>query len=114
MINIDYIMTEDNFLIKLEGHAGYDKPGKDIVCAAVSSLFQSLRDHVIHLHSEKAFEQLTTWEKAGAAYLCVGNFNNAMDKYAIKQLFEMVINAYINLSHDYPNNIKLVPYREKI
>lgn len=37
MINIK--VNDSDLSIRAEGHAGYDKKGKDIVCAAVSILF---------------------------------------------------------------------------
>lgn len=41
MINIT--ITKDNALdIKIQGHAGYAQKGSDIICAAISVLYQSL------------------------------------------------------------------------
>lgn len=31
--------------LEISGHAGYAQPGKDIVCAAVSALYETLRAH---------------------------------------------------------------------
>lgn len=43
MINILLISKNDNFTkLKVFGHSGYDVLGKDIVCAAVSSVVQSI------------------------------------------------------------------------
>ena len=40
--------------VVVEGHAGYDKPGKDIVCAAVSTLAQVLAESLKHCRGKKA------------------------------------------------------------
>lgn len=42
MINVEIYRDKDNNITKfiIEGHSGYDKIGKDIVCAAVSSVSQ--------------------------------------------------------------------------
>ena len=44
MINVELYKTRDDTLqkIKIEGHAEYAEYGKDIICAAVSVLSQSL------------------------------------------------------------------------
>ena len=39
--------------IKIKGHAGYDEPGKDIVCAGVSTLVQTLIQSIEELTSDK-------------------------------------------------------------
>lgn len=39
--------------IKIKGHAGYDEPGKDIVCAGVSTLVQTLVQSIGELTSDK-------------------------------------------------------------
>ena len=37
MTNVDIHINDDEYLVKLEGHAGYN-PGNDIVCAAISQM----------------------------------------------------------------------------
>lgn len=39
--------------ISVQGHAGYAKPGKDIVCAGVSTLVQTLIQSVEELTADK-------------------------------------------------------------
>lgn len=40
--------------VKVDGHAGYDEPGKDIVCAAMSAFFVFLEDGLELLKKGKA------------------------------------------------------------
>lgn len=43
MINIDFILSKGVIIgINITGHAGYGEPGKDIVCAAISSTSQMI------------------------------------------------------------------------
>ena len=42
MIEVNYTQSGCEGCIKITGHAGYAEPGKDIVCAAVSTLAQTL------------------------------------------------------------------------
>lgn len=36
------IRTDENTWVEVKGHAGYAEPGKDIVCAAISVLYETL------------------------------------------------------------------------
>lgn len=84
--------------VEITGHAGYDRKGRDIVCAAVSALFQSLE------HGLKTFchgyEQvsMTSFRLAvpgdiGEAFLL--NFADAMQTLAKQypQHIEVIKNA---------------------
>ena len=42
MIQVTYNEIDDEMILRAEGHAGYAEKGKDIVCAAVSVLMQTL------------------------------------------------------------------------
>ena len=51
--------------IKIKGHAGYDEPGKDIVCAGVSTLVQTLIQSIEELTSDKNFGVEKEWNVNG-------------------------------------------------
>lgn len=38
-----HIRTDESSWVEVKGHAGYAEPGKDIVCAAISVLYETLR-----------------------------------------------------------------------
>lgn len=38
-----HIRTDENTWVEVKGHAGYAEPGKDIVCAAISVLYETLK-----------------------------------------------------------------------
>lgn len=40
MTEITYTMENGRYTLEAQGHAGYDKHGHDIICAAVSALLQ--------------------------------------------------------------------------
>lgn len=47
MIHIVFTLNKDHFIgVKVTGHAYSDEPGKDLVCAAVSTLAQTLLNAV--------------------------------------------------------------------
>ena len=45
MTQINYDINEDGFRIMAQGHAGFNEIGKDIVCAGISTLLQTLIAH---------------------------------------------------------------------
>lgn len=65
MIHIT-IKYDEWFDIQIEGHAGYAEKGKDIVCAAVSALYQTLVQTIQtrhygelkHIRSNDGFEHV--------------------------------------------------------
>lgn len=46
MTNITYRRFNNSYSITIDGHAGYAETGKDIVCAAISALAQTLMAHI--------------------------------------------------------------------
>lgn len=40
MTEITYTMENGRYILEAKGHAGYDKHGHDIICAAISALLQ--------------------------------------------------------------------------
>lgn len=65
MIHIT-IKYDEWFDIQIEGHAGYAEKGKDIVCAAVSTLYQTMAQTIQtrsygemkHVRSNDGFEHI--------------------------------------------------------
>ena len=89
-------VKKDSLIIK--GHANFDDYGKDIVCAAVSSIVTtSVND--MHIVNPNAFEynddgNTITIEIVGQDDL-------------INKLFNNLVELLVNLSEDYPKNIKV-------
>ena len=46
MIRAELMLTEQQCELRVQGHADFDRFGRDIVCAAVSALVSALADHV--------------------------------------------------------------------
>ncbi len=42
MIRVNYLREEDTHKLSVQGHAGYDETGRDIVCAGVSAISYAL------------------------------------------------------------------------
>ncbi|MFR7761634.1 MAG: ribosomal-processing cysteine protease Prp [Eubacterium sp.] len=84
---IEATLTENTLDVK--GHAGYDKPGKDIVCAAVSILIFTFCE------VNKGRLEIETYNADEIAV----RFEETVDTSYIKTGFSFLIN-------EYPNNVK--------
>ena len=84
--------------LTIKGHANFDDYGKDIVCAAVSSIVTaSVND--MHIVSPK-----------GVKYTDDGNaieIEITKDDELLNKLLNNLKELLINLSEDYPKNIKV-------
>lgn len=85
-------------LVSISGHANFDNYGKDIVCAAVSSLVTaSVND--IHIVNPNAME----YSDDGDEITIVLIKEDELCQKLLDNLKEMLI----SLSKDYPKNIKV-------
>lgn len=87
--------------ILVTGHAGYDVKGKDIICAAVSALTQSLKLNWYGTHNR------CLTEKPGESHLlvCMTNETNRILTKAYLHSMEVLANQY-------PDYIEMVKNEE--
>lgn len=91
VIRIEY---EKNFSLEVRGHAGYAEPGKDIVCASVSTACNFL----IAALSDVAFYEIG---EGSFGFTCKA-----------KRRFERIIDAALqilkDLEREFPQNVKII------
>lgn len=90
MIQVTYNEVGDEMILRAEGHAGYAEKGKDIVCAAVSVLMQTL---------------------AYSVDACLMDDGNGLAVQAHQSCdnmakFELVTDGLILLAKQYPENVR--------
>ncbi len=97
MIKIS-IKYEENKIkeVLIKGHALYDDYGKDIVCAAVSSIVITTINAILSINKDSI-----TFDES----VMIKVIKN--DEITDKLLINM-INLLKELEHDYPNNIKFL------
>ena len=103
MTTIKYDLN--NYTVELTGHAGYDVPGKDIVCAGVSTLFFTLvntldemgRDRIRPLHPR-------VWMGDGEAGVTARVDDDNREK--VRTVFETVAAGFRMMAEKYPENVK--------
>lgn len=94
-------IKKDNSIIKeitITGHANYDNYGKDIVCAAVSSIA------ITTINAIHSINNTTISDNVNNDKLTIKVLKN--DEITLKLLNNM-INLLIDLQADYPLNIKI-------
>jgi len=96
MINIIYNEAGQDMVLRAEGHAGYAPKGQDIVCAAVSTLMQSLAYSVD--------SGTVTCDPGGDNILRV-QASRSLDTLA---KFELVMDGLMLLAQQYPANVRFV------
>lgn len=84
--------------LEINGHAGQNEKGKDIVCSAISTLFYTLGQALYD--SENMLEEKATFkDKDGAGYLCCKpkkefEGNIARSYWTILEGLQLVANEY--------------------
>lgn len=97
MIQVTYNEVGDEMILRAEGHAGYAEKGKDIVCAAVSVLMQTL---------------------ACSVGTCMGNDGKGISVVCKKSndniaKFELVTDGLALLQREYPENVRYINATER-
>ena len=83
--------------IVIKGHAGYDEAGKDIVCAAVSSMAITTINNIIALDDSVDYE-----EKSGLLVIRVKRDTEVNNK-----LLDNLVRMLTELKEQYPKNIEI-------
>lgn len=99
MIQVTYNEAGNEMILRAEGHAGYAEKGKDIVCAAVSVLMQTLACSVDANNTGNTFE------------LSDGKNGNRLTVQAPMSVlnrdkFDLVVEGLIRLAENYPENVQ--------
>ncbi len=97
MINISYKKDIIIKEIKISGHANFAEFGKDIVCAAVSSIVTTTINNILSLDN-KAIKY-----EDNDGYILITNEDNEMADKLLNNMLSMLN----ELAEDYPKNIKI-------
>lgn len=95
-VNVKYNNNKVYELV-IKGHAGYDVHGKDIVCAAVSSIAITTVNNIIALDDSVDYE-----EKSGLLIIRVKKDTEVNNK-----LLDNLVRMLTELKSQYPKNIEI-------
>ena len=88
-------------MIKAEGHAGYAEYGKDIVCAGVSALMQTLRPALLERGIRNTMYMITT----GESRMEVKAEPECEERYTCLVVFETVLAGLKEIARAYPDYV---------
>lgn len=91
--------------LQICGHAGYDEFGKDIVCAAVSTLFYTLCNQMVKFNRDGLLEKLDmNIDSLSSPYISCVPF--AKSKQRIEDAYEFILNGIGLIASQYPDFVK--------
>lgn len=113
MIRIEFINLSFNrevlfpesgaFAIKVKGHSGYDTKGKDIVCAGISSLFQTF---ILSVSKLLKLKQKIERDESGLLSTEIDTgMLGAEDTDKLKLLIESFLLGASEISREYPGTV---------
>lgn len=104
---IEVKFTEKKNEIQMSGHANYDVPGQDIVCAAASILAYSLAQTIKNLEAQGCLAEKPTLQldKNETKIKC-----KAKPEYRanVQMAFYVAVTGFDLLSHNYKKNINFL------
>lgn len=110
MIKASFTRTEDKtFLFKIDGHAGQDDSGHDIVCSAASILAYTLAQTMRYVEDMEGFETNPVIQLSeGKAIILV----RPTEKYEgeVLQSFFTIEVGFSLLAQNYPQYVELKPF----
>lgn len=110
MIQVSFTRTEDKTLLfKIDGHAGQDNSGHDIVCSAASILAYTLAQTMRYIEEQDGFELKPIIQlNEGKAIVLV----RPREKYEgeVMQSFFTIEVGYSLLAQNYPQYVELKPF----
>ena len=90
-------------LIRAQGHAGAGRPGRDIVCAAVSTLLRTTA-RVLYQHPGIVAE--SDAPDRGRLTLAIGNSHQRANDY-LRGVSDLLLCGLQDIARDYPDKINL-------
>lgn len=110
MIKASFTRTEDNtFLFKIDGHAGQDDSGHDIVCSAASILAYTLAQTMRYIEEQDGLELNPVIHlNEGNATILI----RPKEEYEgeVMQTFFAIEVGYSLLAQNYPQYVELKPF----
>jgi uncharacterized protein YsxB (DUF464 family) len=91
MIRVNYSREGDRHRLSIEGHAGYDNSGRDIVCSGVSALSLALFAYL----PDVAVIHKAQYSSGALLIDCAGGT-------AVQAAFDMAMTGYLHISAKYP------------
>ena len=105
MINISIVTDKSGFVwgFEINGHAGYDEYGKDIVCAAVSALAYTAVGAISEMTKIVSYSQ-----KDGYMKCTVPNNISGDAKNTVKIILDTIVIGFRQIELSYKGYVKVI------
>lgn len=103
MIRVALRQDERSAQFIVSGHAGYDDKGKDIVCAGISTLTNTLANLVRRLGDEKLVSLWMVWPDEDPHHIYVETGGNPV----VNTVMDTIMTEYCQFAGLYPDNVKV-------
>ena len=102
---VSIYMNMEKLQLIIDGHAGADEPGKDLVCCSVSILAQSLSLYMDVREKAGDLKYKINEVRFGKVYIIVTP--NEWSEKEIRGAYEVIREGMRALAEDYPDNVKM-------
>lgn len=109
MTTVEYTNRGGMFRLKADGHAAWDKTGRDLVCAAESMLAYTLLQSLQEAKERGWVQELDTDIWDGGILAEAVPAPNSMIRVAT--IYRTVLTGYRMLSRRYPHNVEVLADR---
>ena len=101
---IEVKFKPDTFTLEVTGHANHGKKGKDIVCAAISTLFYTLADSLFSVRDMMA-EDIVFSDEDGNGYITC----KPKPEYEanVSLIYWTILNGFDMVARNYKKNVVL-------
>ena len=110
MIKASFTLTEDKtFLFKIDGHAGQDDSGHDIVCSAASILAYTLAQTMRYIEEQDGFELTPVIQLSEGKAIVLVRPTEDYEGEVMQSFFTIEV-GYSLLAQNYPQYVELKPF----
>ena len=110
MIKASFTRTEDNTLLfKIDGHAGQDDKGHDIVCSAASILAYTLEQTMRYIEEQGGFELNPVIQLSEGKAIVLVRPKEEYEGEVMQSFFTIEV-GFSLLAQNYPQYVELKPF----
>ena len=100
-------MNWDKMQLVMSGHAGAAEPGKDIVCAGISTLAQALQQTLMEMNVERKLNWLEWAGSAASGSMSLATVPKGEYRAEVRACFRLCLTGLRMLAESYPEYIEL-------
>ena len=100
-------MNWDKMQLVMSGHAGAAEPGKDIVCAGISTLSQALQQTLMEMNVERKLNWLEWAGSAASGSMSLAAVPKEEYRAEVRACFRLCVTGLRMMAESYPEYIEL-------